>query len=547
MADQALENLVTEFTITQAMIDAFARLTGDYNSMHMNAEIARKSRYRRIIVHGMLPFSFLSVIQQKFPQQQIVFKELSCHFNKPVYAGDVVTLNISIRQKTDEIYSFQGQWRRKYNSEILLLAKGNLSVSDVLVNIVDSTDDDKRDSFLLTQTTENQYTIIELSDQYEKLAFNISAELVEQYTASVLTAVNEHDKSYRLCPNLLATLLLSTMVGMRLPGRYATFTRFNITFNQYLILQQIYEIHARLDEVSVEAEHIMANCEIRLKNKVYATGKYEVAVNSPPKTMLSCAQIKQSMMDFSLDGKVALVTGASRGIGETTVKLFAMYGVRTIVCYFRGQSDAETIVKDITEAGGDAFAVQCDLTDEVQVAKMIQKISGKYGDINILVNNAVREFTPKDVLDLDWKDYLDEMEVSVKGLHTCCKAVIPMFKKAGQGKIINLSTVAVANPVSGQSRYITAKSAVEGYTKSLAVELAPFNIQINLVIPNMTDTDLVSVIPALYRDRIAQNRPTKRHVQPIEVAQSIVFLASSWSNAMMGQKIVLNLGEPPFA
>ena len=178
---------------------------------------------------------------------------------------------------------------------------------------------------------------------------------------------------------------------------------------------------------------------------------------------------------------------------------------------------------------------------------MIGQIVEKYGDINILVNNAVREFTPKDVLELEWKDYLQEMEVSVKGMHACCKAVIPMFKKTGHGKIINLSTIAVANPVSGQSRYITAKSAVEGYTKSLAVELAQHNIQVNLVIPNMTDTDLISVVPTLFRDRIASERTTQRHVKPVEVAQGIVYLASNWSNAMTGQKIVLNLGEPPFA
>ena len=498
-------------------------------------------------MHGMLPFSFLSIIQQKFPQQWIVFKELSGHFNKPVYVGDIISLNISIRLKADNLYSFQGQWSRKENGEILLLAKGKLAVCDTKADIVEKVVDDKRKTLLLTATTENQYTIEDLKDQHEVLAFSVSTELAEQFADSVLTAVNEPDRKLRLCPHLLATLLLSTMVGMRLPGRYATFTRFNITFSQNLALQQEYKLYASLDKVSVEAEHFNASCEIRFKDDVYATGKYEVVVNSPPKTMLSSAQIKQTAMDFGLAGKVVLVTGASRGIGETTVKLFAMYGVKTVVCYFRGQSDAKAIVKDITEANGEAFAVQCDLTDDMQVANMIQQIVGKYGGINILVNNAVREFTPKDVLELEWKDYLQEMEVSVKGMHACCKAVIPMFKKSGHGKIINLSTIAVANPVSGQSRYITAKSAVEGYTKSLAVELAQLNIQVNLVIPNMTDTDLISVIPALFRDRIASERTTQRHVQPIEVAQSIVYLASNWSNAMTGQKIVLNLGEPPFA
>ena len=94
MADQAPINSSIEFIITQNMIESFARLSGDYNSMHMDVEVARKSRFRRTIVHGMLPFSFLSIIQQKFPEQWIVFKELSGHFNKPVYVGDIISLNI---------------------------------------------------------------------------------------------------------------------------------------------------------------------------------------------------------------------------------------------------------------------------------------------------------------------------------------------------------------------------------------------------------------------------------------------------------------------
>lgn len=547
MADQAPINISIEFKITQDMIESFARLSGDYNSMHMNVEIARKSRFRQTIVHGMLPFSFLSIIQQKFPQQCVVFRELSGHFNKPVYAGDVISLNINIKHKADNRFNFQGKWSRKESGEILLLARGKLVAEEIESVSVSKTTDNGRDSFLLAAPTENQYTITELNDQHETLIFSVTAGLAEQFTNSVLTSVYNADKELKLSPNLLATLLLSTMVGMRLPGRYATFTRFNISFNHDLSLGQEYELHASLDKVSVGAEHINASCEIRVKDDIYAAGNYEVVVNSPPKTMMTCAQIKQTAMDFGLSGKVALVTGASRGIGETTVKLFAMHGTKTVVCYFRGQKDAESIVKDIIEEGGEAYAVQCDLTDDDQVANMFQQITEKYGDINILVNNAVREFTPKDILELDWKDYLQEMEVSVKGMHACCREVIPIFKKVGQGKIINLSTIAVANPVSGQSRYITAKSAVEGYTKSLAVELAQFNIQVNLVIPNMTDTDLVSVIPSLFRDRIANERLSQRHVQPVEVAQSIVYLASNWTSAMTGQKIVLNLGEPPFA
>jgi 3-oxoacyl-[acyl-carrier protein] reductase len=547
MSDLAPINISIQFIIRQNMIDSFARLTGDFNSMHMDIEVARRSRFRQTIVHGMLPFSFISVVQYYFQDKHIIFRKLSGHFNKPVYVDDVISLNISIKHKTDNLYSFQAQWNRKENREVLLLAKGSMSVRDTRADIIEKVVKGNRNCLLVTPATENQHTITDLKDQHEILSFNISTELAAEFADSVLKSINEQDNKLHLCPNLLSTLLLSTMVGMRLPGRYATFTRFDMAFTQNLALQQEYKLHATLDKVSVEAEHMSANCKIHLEDELCASGKYEVVVNSPPKSMLSCEQIKNTAMDFGLAGKVALVTGASRGIGETTAKLLAMHGVKIVVCYFRGQRDAEAIVKDITEHNGAAIAIQCDLTDDFQVAEMIQHVSDNFGGIDILVNNAVREFTPKDVLELEWNDYLKEMEVSVKGMHACCRAVIPMFKKSGHGKIINLSTIAVAIPVSGQSRYITAKSAVEGYTKSLAVELAQLNVQVNLVVPNMTDTDLVSVLPTLFRDRIASERTTQRHVQPIEVAQSIVYLASNWSNAMTGQKIVLNLGEPPFA
>jgi len=101
--------------------------------------------------------------------------------------------------------------------------------------------------------------------------------------------------------------------------------------------------------------------------------------------------------------------------------------------------------------------------------------------------------------------------------------------------------------VRGQSRYITAKSAVEGYTRSLAVELLKENIQVNMVVPAMTETDLIAAIPSDFVRRMAGARGMGRHVRPIEVAQAMVYLASPWADALSGQALVLNLGEPPFA
>lgn len=543
------QKLVHEFRINQDMVDSFARLTGDFNSMHTNIEVARKSRFRRTIVHGMLPFSFLAILQREFADQLVVFKELSGHFNKPAFIDDEILLELKISADSESSYKIAGNWRKKGSNELIMMAKGQFTLEekpDPAVTMPQRKET-TRDCLLLAATSENNYLIEDIDNQKESFAFEMTEALIGDYVASVLNQSQDESIDVELSPNLVGVLMFSTMVGMRLPGRYATFTRFKVSYESNLELDQPYVLESSPANVSVSAEHIKANATITSSGESLANGSYEVIVNSPPRTMPSCLEIRNSSMDFGLQGKVALVTGSSRGIGETAAKFLAMHGVKTVVNYHRGKTDAENIVNEIVSAGGTAIAVPCDLTNESQVAEMMTVINERFGDIDILVNNAVRDFTPRDVLELEWADFLQEMEVAVKGMHECCKAVIPAFKKNGHGKIINLSSIAVATPVSGQSRYITSKSAVEGYTKSLAVELAANNVQVNLVVPNMAETDLISVMPALFREKLAAERVSKRHIQPIEVAQAILYLASSWSNAMTGQKIVLNLGEPPFA
>jgi len=547
MALQTADPLSIEFRITQGMIESFARLSGDYNSMHMDPEVARRSRFRRTIVHGMLPFSFISMIQHHFKEGQISFTRLSAHFNKPVFVNDVISLTVTHKEKKRHTFSFNAEWYRKGTDELLLVAKGLFELQPLKDHNTENPTS-SRSSFLTESVSENRYTIEELDNQRETLFYELDPELIEQYNRDVLSSAWQPEPGPACrCQNLCSTLLLSTLVGMRLPGRYATFTRFHISFDNTIQFNRPCVLQAELSRVSREAEHIEATFSITDNNELMASGRYEVSIGSAPKIMLTCDEIRESHLDLGLSGKVALITGASRGIGETTAKLLAMHGVKAVVTYLHGKTDAEKIVREIKAAGGEAFASRCDITSDEQVYSLVSAIVDRYESIDILINNAVKEFSPKDVLDLDWDDYLGELEVSVKGMHACCKAVIPLFKKTGGGKIINMSSVAVANPVTGQSRYITAKSAIEGYTKSLAIELAKFNIQVNLVVPNMTDTDLVSVIPAFYREKMAVSGPYHRHVKPIEVAQGIAYLASNWSDAMSGQKIVLNLAEPPFA
>ncbi len=535
------KHITLDFIVTADMVEAFARLSGDYNSMHVNPEIARKSRYRQPVVHGMIPFSFIQLLGAEFEGQAIEFIKLNTRFRKPVFINDVLNLEITYTNTEDE-KKYEAVWRNNANNEILIKSKGEFT----LIAQTDSANNHP-DTFLVDEITEAQYLIDELADKQEQLIFQAASALKERYGTSIFRPGMKNPPD-GIMPgnNLVAVLMLSTLVGMRLPGRYATFTRFDISFDNDVLSTDRYTLTGKVNKVS-KATEIMEAAICIENGHLAASGKVEVMLNPPPKKMLSSQEVAESYRHFGLNDKVVLITGASRGIGETTAKLFAALGAKVVINYYRGKGDAECIVDEIKAIGGQAIAVQCDIRDEDSVKAMVKTALQAYERIDILVNNAVKDFSPKNITEMEWSDFNQEIEVSVKGMHACCREIIPIFKQNGGGKIINLSTVAVDNPVAGQSRYITAKSAVAGYTKSLAKELLKFNIQANLVVPNMTDTDLISVIPTMYREKIAESRPYGRHVQPIEVAQSIAFLASNWSDAITGQKVVLNLGEPPFA
>jgi 3-oxoacyl-[acyl-carrier protein] reductase len=350
-----------------------------------------------------------------------------------------------------------------------------------------------------------------------------------------------------VCPNLAATLLLSTLVGMRLPGRRATFTGFALDFARDLAVGEAAVLEGTVTKVSAAAETLIAAVRIEAGGDEVAAGEIRALVNPPPRRMPGAMEIRQRHLDLGLAGKTVVVIGASRGIGETAAKLFAMHGAVVVVHYFRGEADAEAIVADIEAAGGRAHALGCDIRDEAAVTAFFAAVAEATGGVDVLVNNAVMDFTPQPLAGLAWGDIARELDVSLKGLHACCRAAIPLMQARGGGKIVNVSSIATDQPVKGQAKYITAKSAVEGYTKSLAVELARDDIQVNLVVPAMTETDLLASIPSDFIRRIGSARAARRNLRPIEVAQAMVYLASGWAGGLSGQKLVLNLGEPPFA
>jgi 3-oxoacyl-[acyl-carrier protein] reductase len=276
-------------------------------------------------------------------------------------------------------------------------------------------------------------------------------------------------------------------------------------------------------------------------------GKAAVLVNKPAQSMPTMDELKASAMEWGLAGKVVLVTGASRGIGETTAKLFALHGSKVIVNYHRGADDAARVVKEICDAGGDAIAVGADITQSGEVAALVERAVARYGPPDVLVNNAVRDFRPSPFLSLSWEEVQKDLDVIAKGAFLCCQHTIPFMLQRGGGKIINISSVATDNPPPNQTKYVMAKSALVGLTRSLSIEFAAKNILVNLVVPNFVETDLVTHIQQGFRKKMAEETPLRRHATPIDVARAVVMLASSHSSFTTGQKVMVTGGGPPYA
>jgi 3-oxoacyl-[acyl-carrier protein] reductase len=279
---------------------------------------------------------------------------------------------------------------------------------------------------------------------------------------------------------------------------------------------------------------------------VVLRGKVATLVNKPSRNMPSFQELRDSAVDLGLEGKVVLVTGASRGIGETTAKVLALAGAKVIVNYHRGAEDASRIVQEITTAGGEAIALAADVTSSDEVQALLQRGIERYGAIDVLVNNAARDFRPIPFLQLSWEEIQKDLDVIVKGTFLCCRHVIPFMLERGTGKIINISSVATDNPPPEQAKYVMAKSALVGLTRSLSIEFASKNIQVNLVVPSFVETDFVAHIAEGFREKIARDTPMKRHASAVDVAQAVLFLASSLSSFTTGQKIMVTGGGAPY-
>jgi len=246
-----------------------------------------------------------------------------------------------------------------------------------------------------------------------------------------------------------------------------------------------------------------------------------------------------------LKGKVAIVTGARRGMGRTHALTLAKEGVKVVVSDI-SQDDCEKVVKEIEKIKGKAIAVKCDVSKKLEVDAMVKKTVDKFRRLDILVNNAgIAQFVP--FLKMTEQEWDKTLDINLKGYFLCAQAAAQEMAKQKSGAIVNIASVAMGQQGIGFANiahYCASKGGVVGMTEALAVELAPYNIRVNAIAPGMIETPMIDPIKSDPKslEGLLSRVPMRRVGKPQEISNMVLFLSSEASSYMTGSTVVIDGG-----
>ena len=247
---------------------------------------------------------------------------------------------------------------------------------------------------------------------------------------------------------------------------------------------------------------------------------------------------------IDLTGRVALITGGSRGIGRATAILFAKANADVAITYHKNEESANQVVNQIKNLGRKAIAVKGNVGKSEDVKRMVKEVLDHFGKIDILVNNA-GIWTYGAIGEMSEETWDETIEVNLKSVYLFSNEVVPIMKKQKWGRIINISSTAGQRGEAFHSHYAASKGAIIAFTKSLAVELAKYNILVNCVAPGWVNTDMCAEVfsDPNFVEQVKSTIPLGRIPEPEEIAGPIVFLASELANWITGATISVNGGS----
>lgn len=337
---------------------------------------------------------------------------------------------------------------------------------------------------------------------------------------------------------MLGASFISTIIGTKLPGDGA------LWFSQTLDFLLPVRIG---DELTVTAEVIKKNDKeniIELKTEIYNQNRQVVTKGfSKVKVVEMEKDIVINESNTKNRTKTALVIGATGGIGKATCIQLAKDGFNMIVHYNKNEEAANEIKNEIEKHKVKAFTIKANILNESEIKEMVAKGLRKFNSIDVVANCAATSIPNIKISELNWQDYLSQLEVNIKSTFLIIKEVIPCMIANAYGKIITIGSLAADKPNADWSHYITAKSGLIGLTRSLAFELAPKGIRVNMVTPSLLSTELTADVPEKIKLLTAAQTPLRRLATTNDVANAISFLASDKSDFLSGENIRLNGGQ----
>ncbi|BCX46922.1 3-oxoacyl-ACP reductase [Haloferula helveola] len=249
---------------------------------------------------------------------------------------------------------------------------------------------------------------------------------------------------------------------------------------------------------------------------------------------------------FRLDGRVAWVTGSSRGLGKIIAETLAAAGAKVVVNCYSSREQGEAVVEGIQAAGGEAMLVAGDATDAESIDRMAGEIESTFGPVEILVANATPFQPMKDLEDYTWEEHQSMLDAFVKSPFLLAKRLFPSMKERGYGRFVNITSEVFHAGMPGFSAYVAAKGGQIGWTRSVANEVAPFGITVNTVAPGWIPVERHEDVPAEDKDGYLKTVPVGRWGTPVDIANAVCYFASEASGFVTNQTLLVNGGRIPW-
>lgn len=334
---------------------------------------------------------------------------------------------------------------------------------------------------------------------------------------------------------MLGASFISTIIGTKLPGDGALWFAQNLEFllpvrvgDHLTVRAEVLKKDERMQVVELQTDIFNQH-----RQKV-TTGIAKVKIVEQEKTPEEQQPIRH---------KVALVIGGSGGIGSAVCRTLAKDGFDVAVHYFSNSNTAQKVADDVSAAGQRSMVIGANIGIEAEVAAMVEQVVRKLGGISVLVNCATAKIVAVSFAKLGWQDFEDQMGMTIRGAFFLARNVVPIMAAQRYGKIIQIGSQAVETPSVDWLPYITAKSALVGFSRALALELAPKGVLVNMVSPGMTDTEQIADVPERVRLLTAAKTPLRRLAKPEDVAGAVAFLASERADYLAGETIRVNGGQ----